>query len=49
MENVLLFGLGVAVIFFVGYLVSKTRKSGDDNLVGGLPEPRERPGKDSNK
>lgn len=49
MENILLFGIGVVAIFFIGYLVNKTRKSGDDNLVGGLPEPRERPGKGSNK
>lgn len=49
MENALFFGFGVCVIFLVGYLISKNRKMGDDNLIGGSPEPKERITKDSKK
>lgn len=49
MENVVLFGIGVVLVFVIGYFVSKTRNRNADSPVGGLPEPRERPGKGSKK
>lgn len=49
MENIVLFIVGAVAVFAIGYYVNKSRDKNTSEPMGGLPEPRERPGKGSNK
>lgn len=49
MGNIIVFVIGFLFVFFVGYLVNKTRNRSNDNPVGGLPDPEERPNSGSKK